>query len=84
MIEPDALRRVLEGAFPGAQVQITDLTGTKDHYQLSIAAEAFRGQPRMAQHRLVYQALGDLMKVGEGGQRAIHALSLQTSAPEQK
>ncbi|MEY2930526.1 MAG: hypothetical protein RL033_1275, partial [Pseudomonadota bacterium] len=25
MIEPDALRNVLEGAFPGAQVQITDL-----------------------------------------------------------
>lgn len=78
MIEPDALRHVLESAFPGAQVQITDLTGTKDHYQLSIVAEAFVGQPRMRQHRLVYQALGELMR------GAIHALSLQTSAPEQK
>jgi stress-induced morphogen len=81
MIEPDALRRVLEGAFPGAQVQITDLTGTKDHYQLSIVAEAFRGQSRMQQHRLVYQALGELMQAGGGAHGAIHALSMQTSAP---
>lgn len=84
MIEPDALRRVLEGAFPGAVVQITDLTGTKDHYQLSIVAEAFRGQPRMRQHRLVHEALGELLRPASGGQGAIHALSLQTSVPEQK
>lgn len=77
MIEPDALRRALEAAFPGSEVQITDLTGTRDHYQVSIVAEAFRGQSRMQQHRLVYRALGELV----GG--AIHALSLQTAAPAQ-
>ena len=75
MIEPDALRSALQTAFPGAEVQITDLTGTRDHYQVSIVAEAFRGQSRMQQHRLVYGALGGLV----GG--AIHALSLQTAAP---
>jgi stress-induced morphogen len=77
MMEPDTLRRALEAAFPGAEVQITDLTGTRDHYQVSIVAEAFRGQSRMQQHRLVYRALGELV----GG--AIHALSLQTAAPAQ-
>jgi stress-induced morphogen len=77
MIEPDALQRALEAAFPGSEVQITDLTGTRDHYQVSIVAEAFRGQSRMQQHRLVYRALGELV----GG--AIHALSLQTAAPAQ-
>jgi stress-induced morphogen len=77
MMEPDALQRALEAAFPGSQVQITDLTGTRDHYQVSIVAEAFRGQSRMQQHRLVYRALGELV----GG--AIHALSLQTAAPAQ-
>jgi stress-induced morphogen len=76
MIEPDELRRVLEAAFPGCQVQITDLTGTRDHYQLSLVAEAFRDKSRMQQHRLVYAALGALMR------GPIHALSLQTSAPE--
>ncbi len=75
MIEPDSLRRELERAFPGAVVEITDLTGTRDHYRVSIVAEAFRGQTRMRQHKLVYEALGDWMR------GPIHALSLQTSAP---
>jgi stress-induced morphogen len=75
MIEPEQLRRELERAFPGARVDITDLTGTRDHYQVSIVAEAFSGQPRMRQHKLVYEALGELMH------GPIHALSLKTSAP---
>jgi stress-induced morphogen len=75
MIEPDDLRRELERAFPGATVDITDLTGTRDHYQVSIVAEAFRGEPRMRQHKLVYEALGALMH------GPIHALSLKTRAP---
>lgn len=75
MIEPEALHRELEEAFPGAVITITDLTGTRDHYQVSIVAEAFRGQTRMRQHKLVYEALGALM------QGPIHALSLKTSSP---
>ena len=78
MIEPDALRKILLAAFPGADVQITDLTGTQDHYQVSLVAEAFRGQPRMRQHRLVYSALGELMR------GPIHALALETSAPGER
>jgi stress-induced morphogen len=75
VIEPAALRSILEGAFPGSQVEIVDLTGTQDHYQVKIRAEAFRGESRMRQHKLVYAALGALMR------GPIHALSLQTSAP---
>jgi stress-induced morphogen len=75
MIEPDSLRSELEKAFPGARVEVTDLTGTKDHYQVSIVAEAFRGQTRMRQHKLVYEALAEQMR------GPIHALSLKTSAP---
>jgi stress-induced morphogen len=75
MIEAENLRLLLQDAFPGAEVQITDLTGTQDHYQVSIVAEAFRGQSRMRQHKLVYEALGELMR------GPIHALSLKTSIP---
>jgi stress-induced morphogen len=75
MIEPDNLKHELERAFPGAAVEITDLTGTRDHYQVKIVSEAFRGQTRVRQHKLVYEALGSLMN------GPIHALSLQTSAP---
>ena len=47
------------------------------HWQLTIVSEAFRGHSAVARHRMVYEALGDLMK------RDIHALKIEASAPEQ-
>ena len=47
------------------------------HWQLTIVSEAFRGQSAVARHRMVYEALGDLMK------RDIHALRIEASPPEQ-
>ena len=50
---------------------------TGAHWQLTIVSEAFRGKPPLARHRMVYEALGDLMK------REIHALKIEAFAPEQ-
>ncbi len=47
------------------------------HWQLTIVSEAFRGISPLARHRMVYEALGDLMK------RDIHALKIEAFAPEQ-
>jgi BolA family transcriptional regulator, general stress-responsive regulator len=47
------------------------------HWQLAIVSEAFRGKSTVARHRMVYEALGDLMKTD------IHALRIEASAPEQ-
>ena len=47
------------------------------HWQLTIVSEAFRGKNTVARHRMVYEALGDLME------RDIHALRIEASAPEQ-
>ena len=47
------------------------------HWQLTIVSEAFRGQSAVARHRMVYEALGDLMK------RDVHALQIEAFAPEQ-
>ena len=47
------------------------------HWQLTIVSEAFRGKSAVARHRMVHEALGDLMK------SAIHALTIEASAPEQ-
>ena len=75
MIEPSALRERLIEAFPDASVELVDLTGTHDHYQASIVSAAFRGVPLLEQHRLVYRALGELLR-GD-----VHALRLKTRAP---
>jgi BolA protein len=47
------------------------------HWQLAIVSDAFRGKSTVTRHRMVYEALGDLMK------RDIHALKIEASAPEQ-
>jgi stress-induced morphogen len=65
-------------AFPDGEVEVTDLTGTSDHYQARIVSDAFQGKNRLEQHRMVYAALGDAMK------GAVHALALQTSARDKR
>ncbi len=45
------------------------------HYRLLIVAAAFAGQARLARHRRVLDALGDLMHT------RIHALSIQALTP---
>ena len=47
------------------------------HYTLRIVSAAFSGQDRLARHRLVYSALGELM------QREIHALSITALSPDE-
>jgi BolA protein len=42
------------------------------HYALTIQSDAFKGLTLMAQHRLIYQVLGDLMHTD------IHALRITT------
>jgi BolA protein len=49
--------------------------GGNTHWRLVIVARAFAGQPTVARHRMVYQALGGLM------QHPIHALAITARAP---
>lgn len=76
MMEPAELERRLKDAFPGAEVEVNDLTGTKDHFQARIVADAFQGQSLIQQHQMVYRVLGEAM------QSAIHALALRTYTPQ--
>ena len=52
--------------------------GGNTHWRLTIVAPAFAGKPTVARHRMVYQALGDLM------QHPIHALAINARAPDEK
>jgi BolA protein len=47
------------------------------HYVLLVVSRRFAGQSRVARHRLVYAALGDLM------QTQIHALAITAYTPEE-
>ena len=92
MNEPGAsrecrLRACLVAAFAPAELVISDdgnrhvghagAAGGHGHYKVRIVAEAFRGLAPLARHRLVYEAVGDLMKSD------IHALAIDASAPQE-
>ena len=51
--------------------------GQGGHYRLRIVADAFSGKSTVARHRLVYAALGELMR------SRIHALSIKALAPDE-
>ena len=80
------MRRRLEAALAPEQLELIDdsaahaghagaAPGGNTHWRLTVVSSRFSGKPTVARHRLVYQALGDLM------QNPIHALSITARAP---
>ena len=69
------IEAMIVAALPDAAVTITDLAGDGDHYAARVTSAAFAGKSRVAQHKLVYDALGGRM----GG--VLHALQLTTAVP---
>lgn len=70
------IEQMIKAAMPDAEVRIEDLRGDGDHYLAHVVSSAFVGKNRVQQHQMVYEALQGRM----GGE--LHALALQTSAPE--
>lgn len=82
---PGEIRRRL-GALAPARLELVDESakhaghagakpGGNTHWRLTIVSAAFAGKPTVARHRMVYEALGDLM------QDPIHALAITARAP---
>ena len=74
MPSSDDLKARIETAIPGAQADVTDLTGGGDHFRAIVVAPEFGGMSRIEQHRRVYAVFGAEI----GG--PIHAFSLETRA----
>lgn len=79
----DAIRERLQQAFSPSTLEVIDEghlhighagEGT-GHFRVRIASAAFAGKTRVQQHRMVYDALADLMG------RGIHALAIEARAP---
>ena len=67
---------MIRDGIAGADVRIEDLRGDGEHYAAIVTAEAFRGLSRIAQHRMVQEALQG--KLGTD----LHALQIHTKVPE--
>jgi stress-induced morphogen len=77
MVDAETLEeRIRQGVGQVSHIVVTDLTGTKDHWEAVIVSKAFSGKSRIQQHQMVYAALGELMA------GPVHALALKTYSPE--
>lgn len=74
-MNPEELKSVIETAFGDAHVEVT---GDGRHFSAIVVSDAFAGKNMIAQHRLVYAALGDRFDT-----EVVHALSLKTYTLEQ-
>ncbi|MGB3613767.1 MAG: BolA family transcriptional regulator [Elainellaceae cyanobacterium] len=77
MVTPEQVETMIKVGLPDADVQVQDLTGGGDHYQVTVVSSAFEGKTLIQQHQMVYRAVNQAMST-----EAIHALSLKTSAPD--
>jgi acid stress-induced BolA-like protein IbaG/YrbA len=73
MIDPAQIKTWIEA---GLACEHVEVRGDGHHFEAVIVSPAVRGKSRVQQHQLVYAALGERMRA------EIHALSMQTYAPE--
>ncbi len=73
-MRPEEIKRLIELGLPGARVDVVGDDG--HHFEAVVVTQEFAGKSRLQQHQMVYATLGDKMR------SEIHALSLQTRAPE--
>ena len=76
MISPQQVETMIKAQMPDAKVQVQDLTGGGDHYQVTVVSSQFADKRLVQQHQLVYSALQQALS-----SEAIHALALKTYSP---
>ena len=73
--KPEQLAELVRLHIPDAQVEVGLFSGD-DHFEMRVISAAFEGKSRVAQHKMVYAALGDHMR------QRVHALALTTSTTQ--
>ena len=74
----ELLEERLHASFPeAAEITVLDRTGGGDHFHVTVTGPRFDGLPLLEQHRLVNDALADLLRDG-----TIHELRITTKGTE--
>ena len=68
------LEDYLRASFPQATIQLKDLVGDQDHYELVIIDASFEGKSLLAQHQMINKALKSIIHT------RLHALTIRSSA----
>ena len=67
----------LQASYPDANIEVFDLTGAGNHWEINIATKAFQGLNRIQQHQSVMAVFAAELKTGE-----MHAMSIKTKIKE--
>ena len=71
-ISHNALEKIIRNHFPNATIKIEDLVGDEDHYSLEIADAQFDGLSTLKQHRVVKEALKEVLH------KDLHSITIKT------
>ena len=74
-MEREIIEATIQSALPDATIELVDLAGDNNHWQVTVTSSAFAGLPRVKQHKLVMDAFGADMGT------TLHALSIKTQTP---
>ncbi|MDA9573689.1 BolA/IbaG family iron-sulfur metabolism protein [Rickettsiales bacterium] len=74
-VPQNKIEQALLSALPRAKIEIKDLVGDQNHYQITITDKIFINKTKIAQHRIVNEILKDLLKMD------LHAMQLKTLTP---
>lgn len=77
LLTAEQIEARIREALPDAHVVVTDLTGTRDHWQVEVISAAFEGLNRIARQRKIYALFQEELK------GPLHALTLKTQTPEE-
>ena len=66
------LEDIIKQSFPQATIGLRDLAGDEDHYALEIKDISFAGKSLINQHKMVKQALSQVME------SKLHAITIKT------
>ena len=72
VISVEELEKTLKKSFPNSIIKIIDLAGDQDHYALEISDVQFNGLSLINQHKLVNNALSEILN------KKLHAITIKT------
>lgn len=73
----DQMKQRLQSSYPDSNpitdIEVFDLTGSANHWEVLVKSENFKGLSRIEQHQHVMKTFSAELKTGE-----VHALSIKT------
>ena len=70
------VKELIQKSLPDAVIEVSDLTGTKDHLGLMVASDQFKGKMLLEQHQMIMDILKESLK------EKVHAVQIKTMTLE--